>query len=322
MRSRGTLVLYGVVVGLFGLILGWWMVFFLRLGPILVERIRDTGVALTPEQAEAVRAAAHASLRMLLFEGGTLILALAAGVILVLRALRRELFLARQQREFLSAVTHELRTPLASARLAVQSLQLGRVKEEKVPRYLDNVERDLERLGELIERVLESARLTSGVPLRLNLQALDLAEFTAHRAPQLAAESARGLSLEIEAPAPVPVDADVSALETILRNLLANAAKYAHDRGRLRIEVRRGADGAHLGVRDWGPGVSGDPRRLFEPFVRGEGAQVASRPGVGLGLFLVSELVRAMGGRVRARNADPSPGLAIEILLPLAAEAR
>jgi len=313
------LFVYGLVVALLALMMAWWAVFFVRQGSLLVARANEAGAALSPAQAEAVRQGADRSLRMFLFEGGFLLLALAAGVVLVVRAMRREVVLARSQREFLSAVTHELRTPLASARLAVQSLALGRVSAEKQPRYLKSAEADLARLSELVERVLETARLGTARP-RLTLERLDLAELACRRGPELAA--AHGLALELRAPEPVPVEADAAALETILRNLLANAAKYATGSARIALDVTRAEGEARLCLRDFGPGVEGDPARLFEPFERGSGPLVASRPGVGLGLYLVAELARALRGRISARNAEPAPGFEVELRLPLAAEAR
>jgi len=313
------LLVYGLVVALLALMMAWWAVFFVRQGALLVARANEAGAALTPAQAEAVRQGADQSLRMFLFEGAFLLLALAAGVVLVVRATRREVVLARAQREFLSAVTHELRTPLASARLAIQSLALGRVPPEKTARYLASAETDLARLTELVERVLETARLGTARP-RLRLERLDLAEFARQRGPELAA--AHGLTLELALPEAVPVEADGAALETILRNLVANAAKYATGSTRLALAVARSGSEARLALRDFGPGVEGDPARLFEPFERGSGPLVASRPGVGLGLYLVAELVRALRGRIRARNAEPGPGFEVELHLPLAAEAR
>lgn len=318
MKSRRALVLYGIVVGTLALMLSWWVVFFVRQGTVLVERANRAGAALSAAQAEAVRDAAHLSLRMFLAEGAFLFLAFVAGVVLMLRAMRREVVLARQQREFLSAVTHELRTPLSSASLAIQSLALGRVGPEKQARYLANAQADLARLAELVERVLESSRLSAG-RAKLVLERLDLAELVRTRAPVLAAEVAPHLALTLAAPDPAPVAADAAALETILRNLLANAAKYAAEGGRVEVRVERAGRHARLVVRDAGPGVQGDPARLFEPFVRGEGPLVKSRPGVGLGLFLVSELARALGAEVEAQNAADG-GFEVELRLPAALE--
>ena len=131
---------------------------------------------------------------------------LRSGVVLVLRAMRREVVLARQQREFLSAVTHELRTPLASARLALQSLALGRVGPEKHERYLANAGADLARLSELVERVLESSRVATG-RTRLVLERLDLADFVLTRARAIGSEVAPALRLELSAPGPIPIEA-------------------------------------------------------------------------------------------------------------------
>ena len=317
MTTRRALILYGIAVSTLTLMLAWWVVFFVRQGAVLVERADRAGAALSEPQAAAVREAAHQSLRMFLYEGGFLFLAFLAGVVLMLRAMRREVVLARSQREFLSAVTHELRTPLASARLAIQSLALGRVGPEKRERYLANAEADLARLSELVERVLEASRVSSG-RAKLVLERLDLAELVTRRARALATEVAPALSVELSAREPVPVEADPAALETILRNLLANAAKYAVGSDRVRIQVERSGREARLAVRDFGPGVSGNPAELLAPFVRGDGPLVASQPGVGLGLYLVAQLAHALGGRAEARNATEGRGFEVELRLPLA----
>lgn len=318
MKTRRALVLYALVVSTLTLMLAWWVVFFVRQGGVLVERANRAGAALSEPQALAVRQAAHQSLRMFLYEGGFLFLLFVAGVVLMLRAMRREVVLARSQREFLSAVTHELRTPLASARLAIQSLALGRVPAEKRDRYLANAEADLARLSELVERVLETSRISSG-RAKLVLERVDLAELVTRRAPSLATEVAPSLALELSTKEPVPVQADPAAVETILRNLLANAAKYAAGSNRVQIRVARAGDEARLAVRDFGPGVKGNPARLLDPFVRGDGPLVASQPGVGLGLYLVAELAQALGGRAEARNANGGgPGFEVELRLPLA----
>jgi len=120
----------------------------------------------------------------------------------------------------------------------------------------------------------------------------------------------------------VLVEADSAAIETILRNLLANAAKYAVGSERVQIRVERDGREARLSVRDFGPGVSGHPAKLLEPFVRGDGPLVASQPGVGLGLYLVAELAHALGGRAEARNAAEGHGFEVAVRLPLATESR
>jgi signal transduction histidine kinase len=117
----------------------------------------------------------------------------------------------------------------------------------------------------------------------------------------------------------MPAVSDPAAVETILRNLLANAAKYAAGSNRVQIHVERLEREARLAVRDFGPGVTGNPAKLLDPFVRGDGPLVASQPGVGLGLYLVAELAQALGGRAECRNSTHgASGFEVELRLPLA----
>jgi signal transduction histidine kinase len=315
-HPRRTLHLYWAVVGLYLLVLGWWMYFFTRQGEFLARRIEAAGVALSPEQAAALRDAARQSMRMFLFEGVFLGLMLLAGVYLVVRSMQREIAVHRQQRNFLSAVTHELRSPIASARLYLESLRLGRAEGEKRERYLRHAQEDLDRLRLVVDQLLESARLSSAGPA-LRPEHVDLAAFAAASLEELARDpSTRAAEVTLRAPEPVHVVGDASALGTILRNLLSNAVKYGGSPARVEISVSRNGAHALLSVRDFGPGLQGlDSQRIFEPFVRGGDESVRTRPGVGLGLFMVAELARALGGGARARDAEP--GLAVEVSLPL-----
>lgn len=115
----------------------------------------------------------------------------------------------------------------------------------------------------------------------------------------------------------MPVQADPAAHETILRNLFADAAKYAVGSARAKVHVESTDREARLAVRDFGPGVSGNLAKLLDPFVRGDGPLVASQPGVGLGLCLWAGL--AVAGRAEARNAPEDRGFEVELSLPLGA---
>jgi signal transduction histidine kinase len=320
-KSTSRFVLYWAVVGLFALVLGWWLFFFSRLGSVLVERVQETGAQLDPEQVEAMSAAAASSTRMLLFEGGFLVLLLFAGVFLVLRSMRQEVQLQRQRQDFLSAVTHELKTPIASARLHVESLLLGRMPEEKHEPYLRTARQELDRLQAMVDHLLETARSTAR-PTELDFERLDLAAFVREITPKLTStEGTEGgdLTVELDAEFPVPVDANPSALRAILRNLFSNASKYGGDPPRARVSVSSPDGQARLVVRDYGPGLTGErPDRMFDPFTRGGDEMIRDRPGVGLGLYMVAELARAHGGRARARNAEDGRGFSVEVMLPLA----
>ena len=320
MRRVKTLHFYWAVVGLCLVLLAWWMVYFARQGDILVRRVAAAGIELTPEQAQAIREAAHTSLRMLVFEGSFLALMLLASVYLVVRASRREVAVHRQQRSFLSAVTHELKSPIASAQLYVESMLLGRAEGEKRERYLAHTREDLKRMQETVEALLESARLASTGP-DLRLRTVDLAAESERILATLSEERVtEGAEVELAAPGEVAVKADPAAIEMIVRNLVANAVKYGGDHPRVRVAVTREGKRGRLEVRDWGPGLNGITRRkIFDAFARGGDENVRTQKGVGLGLFLVSELTRAMGGSVRALDDLADGGLSIQVSLPGAA---
>jgi signal transduction histidine kinase len=315
--GRRTYLAYWGVVALFALVLGWWMIFFSRQGTVLVDRLEAGGARLNEAQTLIVRDVAERSTTMLMYEGGFLVLLLLAGVLLVLRSMRQEVLLHRQQRDFLSAVTHELRSPIASALLHVESLGLGRVPEQKRARYFEHLQQDLERLSELVDRLLATARASAGT-VELARDRLDLGGVVEEQVERWSQAAREELELGLETPRGVTVEADAGAIETILHNLLANALKYGGHPTRVLVRVAREGSSAVLSVRDWGPGVGDDAGRLFDPFVRGAGPIVESRPGVGLGLYLVAELTRTLGGRVQACSPEDG-GFEVRVTLPLAA---
>lgn len=317
--ARRKLYSYGAVMALYVLVFGWWMFYFAHQSAFLLGRVARAGVALDESEVDALRNASDESMRMFMFEGGFLGLLLLASMFLVVRALQRELALHRQQRNFLSAVTHELRSPIASARLYLESLLLGRVEEKKRERYLKNAHQDLDRLNGMVDQLLESARMVNAGPT-LTPERIELAQFVRLALDELAKEpSTSHVKVELAARGPLNVDADPTALRTILRNLISNAAKYGGDEPRVTVSVEALDSKAFLVVRDFGPGLQGaDPRQIFEPFVRGGDELVRTRQGVGLGLYMVAELARAHRGSARALTQLQGGGFGVEITLPLA----
>jgi signal transduction histidine kinase len=321
--ARRKLYGYAGVIALYVVVFAWWMFFFAHQSDFLLRRMERAGVTLDAREIEAMRGATHESMRMFMFEGTFLGLMLLASIFLVVRSLQRELATHRQQRNFLSAVTHELRSPIASARLYIESLLLGRAEGDKRERYLTNAHKDLDRLNDMVDHLLESARMASTGP-QITREPVELRAFAERTLEELAKEPAlQSLAVEVDARAPVEVDADPSALRTILRNLLSNAAKYGGAKPRVRVSVASDARRALLVVRDFGPGLNGaHPERIFDAFARGGDELVRTKQGVGLGLYMVAELARAHGGTARALTALDGGGFAVEVALPLRTEKR
>lgn len=316
--THRTLQIYWAMLGLVLVLLVWWSIFFARQGDFLTSRIARSGATLTAVETEAVRAAANETLRMFISEGLFLVLLLIGGMLLILRSMNRELVAQRHHKDFLSAVTHELRTPIASARLCVESVLLGRAEGEKAKRYLEHTKQDLDRLCDQVDGLLSAARLQRNAP-QVVMETLDITSHVRATVEQLQqAGLPPGARLEFHGSDCVMACADPQALSAIVANLVSNALKYGGDPPRVEVRVAEQGEIAELSVRDFGPGLRGaDAQSIFEPFVRGEDSSVRMRPGVGLGLYMVAELTRALHGEARAENSPVGAGMLVRVRLPL-----
>lgn len=309
--------LYGLIVVLYATLMGWWVYFFSGQGDRLVGAMQESGGNLSPEQVEVLRQVSVRTGRMFLYESAFLGLLMVGSVWLVVRAIRHELRAAQQQRDFLNAVTHELRSPIASARLYLESMLLGRTDEQRTERYLRHAHEDLQRLGNMVEDLLASQR-AARVGLSIERKPGDLVDLVARPVGDLApAYERKGATVRLHTDGPVPVLADQGAIERIVDNLLSNAVKYGGEQPEIDITVHDDGEHAVLSVRDHGAGLSGaDPERIFEPFVRGGDQQVRTQRGVGLGLSIVRDLAAALGGKVSARDGMAGGGTEMLVMLP------
>ncbi len=228
---------------------------------------------------------------------GVIVAALAIAALL-----RGALDLSERRGAFVSAVTHEMRTPLTTFRMYSEMLAGGMVPQTKRKRYLQTLTTEANRLAHLVENVLSYARLERG-RARGRIETLGLSE-TLARACERLHERARsaGFTLaidETEAARRCRLRVDATAVEQILFNLVDNACKYAATAEEKRIELRATVENGRgvIRLRDFGPGI--EPRekaRIFRPFRKSARDAANSAPGVGLGLALSRRLARAMGG--------------------------
>ncbi|HGY91090.1 MAG TPA: HAMP domain-containing histidine kinase [Planctomycetes bacterium] len=242
------------------------------------------------------------------------------GLIFTLRAVRRETEAARVRSEFLTGVTHELKTPLASIRLLAEMLEEGRVPDDaRRATYHRLLSGESARLGMLIENVLDLGRMERGErAYTLRTQAVEPAIQEAADLFRPLAER-DGLRLDVALADPeFKAVLDRSALVQALLNVLENARKYALEGGNLEIRGRAEKDIYTVLVRDFGPGIPSDEREsVFERFRRGAAHQDGSISGVGLGLHLARRLVRDLGGDLRAvAPPDEKGGACFVMTLP------
>jgi two-component system, OmpR family, phosphate regulon sensor histidine kinase PhoR len=231
-----------------------------------------------------------------------------SGLIVIVVAAAQERRLANLKSDFVANVSHELKTPLSLVRMFSELLQSGRVEsEEKRRQYLQIIVGESERLGSLIENVLDFAKVErgrqayhfeEGNPGDVVTRAVDVCRLRAER-------DNMELSLEIEPGLPA-VRLDERALEIAVINLIDNAMKYAQDGSKVAVSVRRGAGTLEIRVADQGPGIAAEDRkRIFERFVRGKTTQAKPVRGSGIGLALVKHIAEAHGGKAWVEPNTP-----------------
>ncbi len=230
--------------------------------------------------------------------------------------------LARQQMEFVAAVTHELHTPLTAIRSAGQNLADGVVADpQQVRRYGALILGEGRRLSDTVGQVLDLAGIQSGrrpyTPRPEEVGSVVDGALDDCRA--LLAE--KGVRIEREIPADLPpVLADGPALRRALRNLIENAVRHGGPEGWIGLRARRAGDSVEIAVADHGPGIRReDLPHLFQPFYRGRDALANGVPGSGLGLSVVRHVMEALGGRVTV--ASDSSGTVFTLHLRAAPEA-
>jgi signal transduction histidine kinase len=244
----------------------------------------------------------------------------AVGLLSVYRMVAVAVHFAERRSNFVSAVTHELKTPLTAIRMYGEMLRDGLIgAEDKRAEYYATITDESERLSRLIDNVLEFARLERGTR-EMNWTVGPVGPVLEEAAEKLRTHAGReGFSIEVAIEEDLPaVRFDRDALLQVLFNLVDNAMKYAGAAGErsIALEARRRGAGVLVSVRDHGPGVHRRQlSRIFEPFYRGGDERTRTTKGTGIGLALVKDLSERMGAAVSGANADGG-GFCVRLLFP------
>jgi signal transduction histidine kinase len=218
-----------------------------------------------------------------------------------------------ERRNLLSAIGHDLRTPMGSMQAAVEALQDGVAPDPQA--YLRGLSLDLEHLRHLIDDLFLLARIESG-RLELSPVGVDMAELADEAVEAVTPAAAiRRVALAVDSPGHVAVQGDPAALGRVLRNLLANAIRHSPESGEVRLVLSRNGSEAITTVVDEGPGFPtemGDS--VFERFVRADDSRNRESGGTGLGLAIAKGIVEAHGGTI---TIDPGPGGRVRFSVPL-----
>jgi signal transduction histidine kinase len=263
------------------------------------------------ENAQGVR-------RTLLLLIAAALAAIAFGGWAVFADARRQLALAQKKTDFVSNVSHELKTPLTSIRMFAEMMQSGSADEEKRPQYLRIIVAEAERLTRLINNVLDFARLERKQK-RYDFHPLDLHEVIARtwEGHELHLREQGFATRWQAAPPPYPVRGNDDALAQILVNLLSNAEKYSTERKEVEIHSYLTENSVHVSVLDRGSGVPpGEEAKIFEAFYRAHDSLASGIQGSGLGLTLAQRLAKEHGGEITFQ-AREGGGSNVTLRIPL-----
>jgi signal transduction histidine kinase len=256
---------------------------------------------------------------ILLFFGVLLVLMIISGVVLNTIFLVREIRRNEQHDAFINAVTHELKTPVASIRLYLETLQTRAVDEHKRSEFYRIMLEDSDRLLTTIEQVLRTGRIGHATGL-VNSSPINLRELVEEclvRARTL--HNLRPDSLEYQPGPSFEVQGDLDDVRAAVSNLIDNAVKYSGGDVKVRVETARIDDKyVAVRVRDHGVGIpKTELKRIFKRFYRVPGPLAARLKGTGLGLYIVRTVAKRHGGRTWAESEGPGRGSTFVLQLPI-----
>jgi two-component system phosphate regulon sensor histidine kinase PhoR len=249
---------------------------------------------------------------------GTVLLAgVLGGVIAYLTLTVKAFNLNRRQSNFIDAVTHELKSPIASLKLYLQTMARRSVDQQQQQDFHKIMLEDVERLDSLINHLLDAARIerkveaSSEQDVRLD-QLLEQCGSAICIRYQVPSET-----VQIDSPQ-VTVRSQLIQLEILFRNLIDNAVKYGGSPPRVQVRVRPNADsGVMVSILDNGAGIPSNQRRkVFGRFIRLGNELERSTPGTGLGLYLVRNVIKAINGSIRVSDRELGSGTEFEVVLP------
>ena len=248
-----------------------------------------------------------------------LLVVLCGGLVLMYRLGAAQIDLTRQQQDFVSAVSHELKTPLTSIRMYGEILREGWAGEEKRKTYYDYIFNESERLSRLIANILQLARMARN-EIKTDLKQVTVSALLDGVCSKISSQVEQaGFALDLDCggeAGDTVIEVDPDAFSQIMINLVDNAIKFSANAEQQRIEIscflsREGT--VRFRVRDYGPGIARDQiKKIFALFYRSENELTRDTAGTGIGLALVHQLTEAMNGHVEVVNREPGAEFIID----------
>lgn len=297
--SKKSLVVFYLLIGYILAQISWWIYQIIMLS----KQIDDSG------------GVAQAKMRMLAGEFAVFFVLLCVGLFYIHRVFKKELELSANKKNFSLSITHELKTPITTSKLFIESL-INHDKEispEKRIEIYKKVYAEQSRLNELIEKVLLSARMENS-QIKLQLEDCDLEQELKSTVSKMKIDQQINYSLE----GGIHVQVDKFYFQSIIQNLVENASKYSPPDSAIEVKLEQKNKAAVISIADEGVGLNTEEKhRVFEMYQRLENEEVKESKGTGLGLYIVKQLVKGHKGRITVEDNPKGKGSIFSVILPI-----
>ncbi len=249
-------------------------------------------------------------------EGVIFLMVILVGAVFVFRSVRKEFKLSLQQQDFMMAVTHELKTPVAAIQLNVQTIQKRKLEQKKQDLMLDGVAKECNRLNMLTQNILLTSQFESGVYNGTKLP-INLAEIVKQLVDEYSLRYPERKLLYEEPSKPLYIRGEANMMQMAISNLIENALKYSGSDAPVTIKLTKEKQEVLLVVMDEGIGLPMEERKdIFKKFYRSQSHNNLNVKGTGLGLYLCKKIITDHKGHLSVSDNVPS-GLVFSITLPL-----
>ncbi len=325
-RSRPLFLFYVLVVYVF-IQFGWWTYLLIRQNNeinVLQKQVLELQANAEPalmDTGELVKSEnllqdkLHKQWVMIFGEGSVFLILLLLGILRTRNSFNKEAALATQQKNFLLSVTHELKSPLASVRLQLETIQKRALPKEKQDEVLANAIEDTDRLNALVENILFAARIDNHSYV-LNKEKGNLSDEVNGLCEKAAVGFARHHKLKTDISENIFTAFDRMGFHSVFVNLLENAVKYSTTGTEVNVTLKKNNDAILLSVADRGPGISNEEKEnVFQRFYRIGNEETRSTKGTGLGLYIVHSLIEEHGWSIKILDHSGG-GTIFEITIP------
>lgn len=309
-KSRPLFWFYLLVVYIF-IQFVWWSFLMVRLNNEVYSLKTEVNLLRgeSPTEIERNGNDLNAKLRtrwiMIASEGSVFIGLLLLGIVQVRKTFIKEAALAQQQNNFLLSVTHELKSPIASAKLQLQTLEKRELDREKQKEIIANAISDTERLNNLVENILLAAKIENSV-YTLYKETINISDYIAHGLKQTIASFHYSRKIELDIEPDIYLAIDRTSFPSIILNLFENAVKYSSENSTISISLKSQTNKVIFSVSDEGIGIDQKEKALiFQKFYRVGNEETRTTKGTGLGLYITDYLIKQHDGTISVKNNYP-----------------